>query len=626
MEIFGVKVEAPQLPSLGEIRDTAARGLETAREFGEGAVERATDLGRQGVDLGRRAIRDPEGTVRSVAASARRGIDEGVRGAQSGVRSAVMWSGRQIHNGAEAARQSIPGNNIVSNTARNMITGAEQRTRFTVGVAGGLANEVVGLAGTVGSLGVTAAELHASPTARAELGERIAGGLESGARATADYARAAVADPGRVGHDLRQGATAAWNAGSGFVEGQVRRHEEAFARGEGPETLGMTTGQVASYVVPVGAGGRAAATAARGLEAAAVGGGRVIAREGGEALAAQGARALAQEGGEATLRAAGAETRVATLAASPASREAAEAAGTRLAQGADAGGTVRVPRHGGVTAQDLAAATRQTGREAVLFRDLGSGERFVTFGSRTGVTVPEGSRVIAHTQPGSGAAAVRASMADEAALSRLGQGSSLIIDEAGTVATRFRATEEGAALARAETGPVRLHSPEVGRSDLDGFRTRIGVPSTETIGVARTDIPALSRTVFEGASPAVRDAAGLARATPGPVASPSAFAAARAHAEEDIANQFVRAFDQAGLTQADVAGRTLRMHISNPTGVCNTCRQGLASDKPAGVIKQLSERYPDLDIRVTVETQPGARLVGPSDFTVRNGQYVARDR
>jgi hypothetical protein len=71
------------------------------------------------------------------------------------------------------------------------------------------------------------------------------------------------------------------------------------------------------------------------------------------------------------------------------------------------------------------------------------------------------SHLIAHTQPGSGASAVRASLADEAALSRLGQKSSVIIDEGGTAATRFRATEEGAALARTETGAVKVRAPEV---------------------------------------------------------------------------------------------------------------------------------------------------------------------
>jgi hypothetical protein len=101
-----------------------------------------------------------------------------------------------------------------------------------------------------------------------------------------------------------------------------------------------------------------------------------------------------------------------------------------LIKGAEAGGgTVRVGRSGGVTAQDLAAASRQSGSEVALYRNLATNERFVAVGTRTGVEVPQGSRLIAHTQPGTGASAVRASVADEAALSRLGQRSSIIIGQ-----------------------------------------------------------------------------------------------------------------------------------------------------------------------------------------------------
>jgi hypothetical protein len=125
-------------------------------------------------------------------------------------------------------------------------------------------------------------------------------------------------------------------------------------------------------------------------------------------------------------------------------------------------GTVRVPRAGGINAQDLAAMSRQSGGEVALYRNASNGERFIAIGNRTGVNIPENSRLIAHTQPGTGAAAVRASVADEAALARLGQRSSVIIDEGGTAASRFRPTERGAELARTETGPVRVRAPEVG--------------------------------------------------------------------------------------------------------------------------------------------------------------------
>ena len=489
-EIFGFKVEAPRLPSWNEVRSTVTHTAQTATQLGRSALSHARNLGSQGVDLGRRAITNPEGTVRQLAASARTGIHRAETAAKNGIRDGVMWTGRQIHAGANVARGAVHGNSTVAQVTRDLITHTENQARFTVGVAGGLAKEAVGLVGTAGTLGTYATELQYSRSARAELGNAISSGVSRGSVAVADYARSVAANPSRVAGDVRGAATATWNAGSGFVEGQVRRHEEAFRRGEGFETIGMTTGQVASYFIPVGAGAKAASTGVRGAEAIAVGG----------------TRTLAREGGEAALRAAGAETRVVTLAASPATRQAAEVSGARLLQGAEAGGgTVRVARSGGVTAQDLAAASRQSGREVALYRNTATNERFVAVGSRTGVEVPQGSRLIAHTQPGTGATAVRASVADEAALARLGQRSSVIIDEGGTAATRFRATEEGAALARTKTGPVQLHAPAAQPSLLPSegavgsYRDLVSAGSKGD-NVTPHHIPSANRMAQEGVS------------------------------------------------------------------------------------------------------------------------------
>jgi hypothetical protein len=468
--IFGFKVEAPRLPSWNEVKSTVAHGAQQATQIGRAAVSHARNLGQHGVDLGRRAIADPEGTVRQLASSARSGIRQAETAVKGGIRDGVMFTGRTIGQGADIARRAIPGDSLAARTARGLITGAEQRARFTVGVAGGLATEAVGLVGVAGTVATSAAELQFSPTARAELRQTIASGVSRGGLAVADYARSVAADPSRVAGDIGGAATATWRAGSGFVQGQVQRHEDAFRRGEGFETIGMTTGQVASYFIPVGAGAKAAATTVRGAEAIAVGSARVVARE----------------GGEAALRLAGAETRVVSLTTSTAAREAAEASGARLLQGAEAGGgTVRVARSGGVTAQDLAAASRQSGSEVALYRNLTTNERFVAVGTRTGVEVPQGSRLIAHTQPGTGAAAVRASVADEAALARLGQRSSVIIDQGGTAATRFRATEEGAALARSESGAVQLRTPAAdGVSGADNIVAKTGETAATRSGKA----------------------------------------------------------------------------------------------------------------------------------------------
>lgn len=467
MEIFGVKVTAPTLPSIKQVRDTVGHGVQHAREFGAGAANAARNLGRQGVDLGRRAVADPEGTVRSLAAGARKGINDATEAARGGISSAVNANGHIVHAVADRARAAVSGDGVGSRLARNAITGVENHVRMNVSVAGGVLKGVTSMVGGVGSLAVTAAELNASPAARAELDKAASGLLHKGGQAVEHYARAVAADPGRVTGDLQGGASAVWKAGSGFVESQVRNYEAAAARGEGIEHIGMGVGEIDSNFIPFGAGARGAAIAGRGAEAAATGA-RLLAREGMEGLAAQGARGLASEGGESALRAAGAETRVTTLAATPAVREAAEAAGAKLLRGAEAGGgTVRVARNGGLTAQDLAAASRQSGREVALYRDLASGERYVTVGTRTGAQVPEGSRLIAHTQPGTGAAAVRASVADEVAISRLGQRSSVIIDDGGTASTRFRATEANTDVVRMEAGTVRLHAPNAATAAND---------------------------------------------------------------------------------------------------------------------------------------------------------------
>jgi Domain of unknown function (DUF4781) len=167
-------------------------------------------------------------------------------------------------------------------------------------------------------------------------------------------------------------------------------------------------------------------------------------------------------------------------------------------------------------------------------------------------------------------------------------------------------------------------APRVGANELAAWRGKLGVPADmQTIGVGRTDIPKLSGQTFEGASPKVRREAGLPPAEAGPIASPNANPLFRAHAEEDVANQFVHAVQAAGLTPADLKGRTLDIAISNPTGVCDVCRQGLANPSvPPGVLKQLSQMYPELTIRVTVQTQPGVTPKGGENILIRNGERV----
>lgn len=198
---------------------------------------------------------------------------------------------------------------------------------------------------------------------------------------------------------------------------------------------------------------------------------------------------------------------------------------------------------------------------------------------------------------------------------------------AATVAEDLHAGETATHDA-AVTEKLAAHEPAAGtgssvtKEDITAFRDRIGVPRTQTVGIGRTDVPGLEGDVFEGASPRVRQEAGLPKQEEGPIQSPALVAAGRNRAEQDIANQFVTAVDKAGLKPSDLDGHTLTMRIDNETGICSTCKSGLANpDVESGVIKQLSERYPGLTVHVIVN-EPGEKTKGMTDFLIRNGEVL----
>lgn len=167
---------------------------------------------------------------------------------------------------------------------------------------------------------------------------------------------------------------------------------------------------------------------------------------------------------------------------------------------------------------------------------------------------------------------------------------------------------------------------EIGRIDLDALRSKLGVLETDTIAVGKTNVKGLKDIVFEGQSPKVRIEAGLpdldeiwaARNIKAPGNNPLF----TRHAEEVLANDFDRAVIEAGINPQDVSG-VLKIHQSNPTGVCTKCIQGLANDnvKP-GVLKQLSLKYPNLRIEVSSEILPDVKVTGKSNFVIQNGKYV----
>ena len=167
---------------------------------------------------------------------------------------------------------------------------------------------------------------------------------------------------------------------------------------------------------------------------------------------------------------------------------------------------------------------------------------------------------------------------------------------------------------------------ELGKADLDALRKKWKVPETDTIAVGKTDVPGLEGISFEGGSPKVRTEAGFPNYDVSHpdrlIKSSGKIPSATRHAEEVVANEFVEAVEKAGIKSEDVIG-TLRIHQSNPSGVCPTCLSGLGNPrKDAGVIKQLSLKYPNLKVDVTSETVEGAQVNGRLAFKVKNGVYI----
>lgn len=111
----------------------------------------------------------------------------------------------------------------------------------------------------------------------------------------------------------------------------------------------------------------------------------------------------------------------------------------------------------------------------------------------------------------------------------------------------------------------------------------------------------MEKLTFEGESPNVRKEAGLP------------------DLDEIWENRNIK---YPGINPSDVTG-VLKIHQSNPTGVCRKCYQGLANNKvKPGILKQLSLKYPNLRIEVTSEIVPGVEVTGRSELIIQNGQYV----
>jgi hypothetical protein len=158
--------------------------------------------------------------------------------------------------------------------------------------------------------------------------------------------------------------------------------------------------------------------------------------------------------------------------------------------------------------------------------------------------------------------------------------------------------------------------------ELQAYRARIKVPTRNTVGIAKTDVPGLEDKIFEGASRLVRREGKLPPMEKGEIMTSSVAEIDQEHAEEDLANQFVRSVRELSLQPEDLKGRQLWMYLSKNS--CPKCRAGLDSPAPPGVLKQLSEFYPGLRIHIGAEVEPGVAPSGPAHFVIENGKYVSR--
>ncbi len=186
------------------------------------------------------------------------------------------------------------------------------------------------------------------------------------------------------------------------------------------------------------------------------------------------------------------------------------------------------------------------------------------------------------------------------------------------------ATAERAAAAAGPKGTAQFFELATA-DDLALTRAKYNLPEGNTIGVARTDIPGFESEVIEGLSPVLRRNSGLpslddlygeARV----IKSPYNPLFTR-HAEEDLFNNIANRIDKQGLTYAQLEGRVVDLKISNASGICNKCSAGLTGNSDLnGVVKQFSERYPNLLLRFTAEGE----VAMPNRLTVlvKGGRIV----
>jgi hypothetical protein len=154
----------------------------------------------------------------------------------------------------------------------------------------------------------------------------------------------------------------------------------------------------------------------------------------------------------------------------------------------------------------------------------------------------------------------------------------------------FRAEVEAWRKAGIEEGVLKPPRQKPGGPQIPSLKTVMG--EAGTIGNAATDIPGLEQKVWRNGSP---QAFGTADPTFTPT---SKHPAAQGHAEQNLAGEI--AADLAALGADGLAaakGKTVYMHVDQ--AVCSSCASGIGDGARAGVLVQLSKRFPDITFEVS---------------------------
>ncbi|WP_237475761.1 hypothetical protein [Virgibacillus salexigens] len=94
--------------------------------------------------------------------------------------------------------------------------------------------------------------------------------------------------------------------------------------------------------------------------------------------------------------------------------------------------------------------------------------------------------------------------------------------------------------------------------------------------------------------------------------------------KKGILNEFDSAVKKVGIELPKVTG-TLRVHQSNPRGVCTKCSKGLMKPYPiekSGIFYQASKKYPNLTIEVTSEIDNSVKTNGLLSFSLKDGKLL----